>query len=138
MSATGSGKTLANASMNSPASASIATSISMSSFVDFGSVNIDDHLACGAGEAARVVGGDDVVQPAADRDQQVAILHGEIRRPQRDDARAADVQRVIPGQQVEGVPGGDHRDLQALGESRKALRRAGQVHAVPGQQQRAL
>jgi len=83
--------------------------------VDFVGVDVDHRFFRGAGKAARVVGGDDVVQATADADQQVAVLHGEIAAAQRDDAGPAGVQRMFPGQQVERVPGGRHRYLQMFG-----------------------
>ena len=47
---------------------------------------------------------------AANGNEKVGVLHREVGRAQRHHAGAAHIQRVIVGQQVQRVPGGDHRD----------------------------
>jgi len=90
------------------------------------------------GRNPRVVGSDDVVQSAADGNQQVAVLHREIARAQCNDTGSAGTKRMVGGNQIEGVPSSRNRHLEPFGGGEQGVCSASQADAVAGQNQRTF
>ena len=124
--------------MKTLASQSARTAISMRSLSSSaGSTSTTTFLAPRANPGG-VVGGDDVIQARADANQQVAVLHRKVGAAQRDGARTAHAKGVVIWDQVKGVPGGDHWDLEGLVQLPKGFRGTSQTYPVAGQEQRPL
>ncbi len=109
--------------------------------VEFGKlrrVHVDHDLLRMTAELRRIMRRHDIVQPCADRDDEIGILHGEIWRAQRNHARFADAEWMVRRDEIGRVPGRHDRDLQCLVEHLELRRRFRQPYAVPGQNDRPL
>src|ERR1700733_2489248 len=84
-----------------------------------------------------IISGDGVVEPGTYCDQQITILHRKVWRPQRDNARAAEGQRVICRNKVGRIPGRNDGYLQRIVETLKVFCSARYANPISSQNERA-
>ena len=63
--------------------------------------------------------GHDAIETGADRQQKIAVLHGEVRAAGSDPAGPADEQRMLVGDHIDRQPGGFDRNIQSLDQLQK-------------------
>ena len=82
-------------------------------------VHVADDLRRGWREILAGVSGQDQVHAGPDRDKGIGVLHGEVGSAGSHRAGPAQVERVRLGDQVDGQPGGQHRDPEPLDSDRE-------------------
>ena len=105
---------------------------------ELGLVHVDHHLERGSGERIPVEADLADVEPAAQHQQDVGVLHREIARPVPNRARLAHEQRIVVGHQVVGVESGGHGQAEPLRDLQETLGLTGDAHAGSGHHHRAL
>ena len=105
---------------------------------ELGGVDVDRNLVRLASEVLRGVAGDGEVEAHAEREQKIAVLQGEVGAAGGHGAGAADIGRIVRGDEVGGAPGGDSGDAEKLAKLLKLGLGAGETDAVAGEQQGAL
>ena len=116
-------------SITAAASACTGRSIVKRRLRQLGRVHVHHDLVGVAGEVLPGVAHLADVEPAAQDQQEVGVLHGEVAGPVADRALAPHVARVVSRHEVVRVESGDDRDLEAIDQSRERIRGAGEPHA---------
>ena len=89
---------------------------------DLGRVDVRVHDQRAGREGVQLAG-DPVVEPGAERDEQVGLLQRADRRHRAVHAGHAHVLRVLVGERAPGHQRGDHRDAGQLGQLAQLRRR---------------
>ena len=102
-----------SARMKAPASAQIFVLHRAAELRQLRRVDVDHHLVRVPGEVFGIEAGDDAVETRADREQEIAVLNGEVRAARRDGAGPADEQRMVIADQIDREPCRLERNVRA-------------------------
>ncbi len=97
--------------------------------VELALVDVDHDLVGVGREASEIVTHEAERQAAPDRQEQVAVLHGEVGGTVAVASRVPDEYRVVEADQVHSQPRSEHRNAGGVGEVEQVIDGAGNAYS---------